>query len=217
MHYVLVFLLSWAACCTAMAGAAGYAFSDDPASGASVEHPLWAQVLARDARQSATLSACLADQRVCDRHLRGWQRIVHRAEGLNPHAQLVLINRFMNKRRYVDDAIDPGTGVGVWNTLNDFLRDGGDCEDFAIAKYFTLRRLGFAAEDMRIVVAFDRHARDFHALLAVNLDGHAWFLENDNTILRGGELRPYAFSYAVNEDFWWDHDNDAVSRRYDRD
>ena len=96
-----------------------------------------------------------------------------------------------------------------------FLRNGGDCEDYAIAKYFTLRRLGFAAESLRIVIAYDRHARDFHALLAAHVGGRSYFLENDNTILNGGKLRPYAVSYAVNENHWWDHNNASVSGRYD--
>lgn len=192
-----------------------YSFTDTQVSGGAREHPLWAAVLERQATQEAALADCLARQANCARHLRGWQRIVHRADGLNPHAKLVLINRFFNKRRYVVDDTDPTTGAGYWHTLNDFLRDGGDCEDFAIAKYFTLRRLGFAADDLRIIVAYDKHERDFHALLSVHLDGRAYFLENDNTILRGAELRPYAISYAVNEDHWWDHNNAAVSGRYD--
>ncbi|MEM6638417.1 MAG: transglutaminase-like cysteine peptidase [Pseudomonadota bacterium] len=182
-----------------------YLFDGQLPSGTAAEHPLWTVVLQRHADQQAQLSACLDQLAACPRYLRGWQRIVKRAHGLNDHAKLVLINRFFNKRRYVDDVIDPVTQLGTWLTLSDFLEHGGDCEDFAIAKYFTLRELGFGPERLRILSAWDKKARDYHAILAVNIDGRAHFLENDNTVLHGRQLRPYAFLYAVNEDHWWYH------------
>ena len=54
----------------------------------------------------------------------------------------------------------------------------GDCEDFAIAKYFALRDLGFPASQMRIVVLKDTLRNLDHAVTAVYLDGDAWILDN---------------------------------------
>ena len=98
-----------------------YRFDTPVAAGHAGDHPLWGRVLERHAHEAATLDACLADAAVCPRHLRGWRRVVLRADGLNPHAQLVLVNRFFNKRRYVSDVIDEQTGVGYWHTLNHFF------------------------------------------------------------------------------------------------
>lgn len=211
MLFLLVLL-----CATSAGAGSSYQFSEHVQRLSASDHPLWARMMTRHAEEKALLERCFAERKTCPIHLRGLRRLVGRAEGLNPHAQLVLINRFFNKRRYVRDEMDPEVGAGHWHTLNHFLRDGGDCEDYAIAKYFTLRHLGFAKETLRVVISYDTHARDFHAMLAVELDGRSHFLENDNTVLRGGEQRTYAVSYAINEDYWWDHGMDRIGRRYSK-
>ena len=45
--------------------------------------------------------------------------------------------------------------MDYWETPAEFFQKSGDCEDFAIAKYFALRDLGFPASQMRIVVLKD--------------------------------------------------------------
>ena len=57
-----------------------------------------------------------------------------------------------------------------FETLTEFLKSGGDCEDFAMAKYFVLREFGVPAENMRIVVGKERMRSDHHAMLAVRVD-----------------------------------------------
>ena len=47
------------------------------------------------------------------------------------------------------------------------MRMSGDCEDYAIAKFFALRQLGFGAEQMRIVILWDEIRGIGHAVLAV--------------------------------------------------
>ena len=88
-----------------------------------------------------------------------------------------------------------------WNYPGRF----GDCEDYAVAKYFLLRELGFPAEDMRVLVTYEKSARDYHAVLAVRRDdGSSWLLESDDTIVKGNHRR-YRFIYALNEEGIWDH------------
>ena len=57
--------------------------------------------------------------------------------------------------------------------MYDFLTKGGDCEDYASAKYFMLRGLGFPAEDMRIVITYERKLRGYHAVLAIQRKKYA--------------------------------------------
>jgi predicted transglutaminase-like cysteine proteinase len=52
-------------------------------------------------------------------------------------------NRFLNDWRYKPDDQNYGQR-DYWATPLEFLRRSGDCEDYAIAKYVTLRELGFA-------------------------------------------------------------------------
>ena len=85
------------------------------------------------------------------------------------------------------------------------MQRGGDCEDYAVAKYFLLRELGFPAEDMRVLVTYDRSVRAHHAVLAVRReDGSSWLLELDNTIVKGNQWG-YRFIYALNEEGIWDY------------
>jgi predicted transglutaminase-like cysteine proteinase len=89
--------------------------------------------------------------------------------------------------------------------LLEFLQKGGDCEDYATAKYMILRLLGYSAEALRIVVVYDRKTREYHAVVAVNDDqGNVRLLDIDNRIYRG-KPAAYRYIYAVNENSIWDH------------
>jgi predicted transglutaminase-like cysteine proteinase len=89
--------------------------------------------------------------------------------------------------------------------LLEFLEKGGDCEDYATAKYFLLRTLGIPADDLRVVVAWDRKARGYHALLAYRASPSAWLLDTDGTIKRGVQQRIFRFLFSLNELGIWDH------------
>ena len=65
-----------------------------------------------------------------------------------------------------------------WATPLEFFRRSGDCEDYVIAKYQSLRLLGWPPEALRLVVVQDV-VRDLpHAVLAVYLDGAIYILDN---------------------------------------
>lgn len=65
-----------------------------------------------------------------------------------------------------------------WLDPESFLRAGGDCEDFAIAKYFLLRGLEVPAEQLRLVTGYDREGARAHALLAARVGGRVLVLDN---------------------------------------
>lgn len=75
------------------------------------------------------------------------------AAGQMPEAeQLSAVNRFYNQRiRFAEDA-QVWQQADHWATPLEMLARGrGDCEDYALAKYFTLRVLGLPVERMRLV------------------------------------------------------------------
>lgn len=196
------------------AEAAGYRFEsgeryDDPEG----LHLHWAQMIARHRTEAPAVTRCLARRDRCPSHLRGLHVLVNKSRGLNVHAQLQVVNRFVNKRRAVVDPDVTPPGETRWKTLSAFLRNGGDCEDFALAKYFILRALEVPAEQMRIVSVFDHEAKDFHALLAVHIDGESLLLELDNSVRKPRKQRQYEFAYAINENAIWNHDYDGVIAR----
>jgi predicted transglutaminase-like cysteine proteinase len=71
-------------------------------------------------------------------------------------------------------------GVGdYWATPAEMARTGaGDCEDYAIAKYWLLRSLGVADEHLQMVLLQDTRRQLFHAVLVVHTASGAYVLDN---------------------------------------
>lgn len=199
--------------CAAPSPYGAYPFDAGEFLAAPAQWPAWGDMLARHARQSAAVEACIADQRACSRRMRSFAFIVAEGAGLPPEQQIQLVNRFINRRGYDADrrrTLELAEGKVVrrshWATLKEFLEHGGDCEDFAAAKYFVLRRLGFPAAALRIVVVYDRRYREHHAVVAVRQpDGRAWVLETDNFVFRERKPLDFRYVYAVSELGIWDH------------
>lgn len=85
------------------------------------------------------------------------QRIAEWAALLNTPSQgtiqdtLKQVNQFFNARMAFRDDIVVWKQQDYWATPIEFLRKGaGDCEDFALAKYFTLREMGVPSNQLRI-------------------------------------------------------------------
>jgi predicted transglutaminase-like cysteine proteinase len=90
---------------------------------------------------------------IAKQHLTGWKAILTdpKYEALPEREKLELVNDFMNRPRFLND-IDHWGKEDYWATPVEFLStDGGDCEDFSIAKYFTLRALGVPDDKLRLI------------------------------------------------------------------
>lgn len=73
-------------------------------------------------------------------------RLLASLEGEDIRKQLVEVNRFFNRFQYSEDQAHWGE-QDYWATPNEFLgTHRGDCEDFVIAKYFALRKIGVPDE-----------------------------------------------------------------------
>jgi predicted transglutaminase-like cysteine proteinase len=118
--------------------------------------------------------------RGCDtnfaRQLRG---VADQASGLSERDLLDLVNRKVNgAMRYREDRAIWGAG-DYWSTPSEMaLKGAGDCEDFAIAKYWLLRSLGVADSQLQMVVLQDTRRRLFHAVLVVHTAAGAYVLDN---------------------------------------
>lgn len=95
------------------------------------------------------------------------------------------INRSVNSAMtYRSDRAIWGVG-DHWATPVEMARKGaGDCEDFAIAKYWLLRSLGVADEQLQMVVLQDTRRQLFHAVLVVHTASGAYVLDNVSNRLR---------------------------------
>ena len=175
-----------------------------PELGAEVGLPQWQRARAALALDGRRLDACLADAAACgDPRRTAWRALVLDLRDRPLPARLAAVNRFVNAVPYASDREIHGVRdfwAGPWA----FLVGSGDCEDYAIAKYATLARLGVPVRAMRILVVEDRRRGLTHAVLAVRTADGVRLLDNQSEHLldaaRDDRYRPY---YAVNERGRW--------------
>lgn len=168
--------------------------------------PQWQSTLARIEDERSTYDACRHDADACPtRGARAWQAIIRDAERQTPMEQLRTVNRFLNGWRYTPDAKNYGRR-DYWATPLEFLGRSGDCEDYAIIKYVSLRQLGFDAERLRVVVVRDTGRDIAHAVLAVYLDDDVYILDNlSRAVLSQDDVTQYVPYYSINERSRWAH------------
>ena len=119
--------------------------------------------------------------------------------------QLRAVNKFFNQWPYRTDKVVWGVEE-FWATPNEFIVKSGDCEDYAIAKYYALRSLGVPAEQLRVVALKDTIRGIGHAVLAVYMDGTAYILDNlSSMVLVHSRLTHYSPVFSVNEEYRWAH------------
>ena len=79
-----------------------------------------------------------------------WEDLVTSDNSQTDLEKLEKVNDFFNQMEFVDD-INHWGEKDYWATPIEFLgTQGGDCEDFTIAKYFTLKAMGIEEEKLNL-------------------------------------------------------------------
>src|SRR5882757_1832745 len=127
--------------------------------------------------------------------------IVDAAKAREGRARLGEINRAINLAvRPVSDLAQYGR-LDVWTSPLVTLIRGGDCEDYAIAKFVALRQAGIAPDDLRIVIMRDTIRGEDHAVAAARLDGRWLTLDNRRmAMVEDAEIRNYQPSFVIDRD-----------------
>lgn len=132
-----------------------------------------------------------------------WARLYDSLQGRPIMDAVRGVNHFFNNWPYVDDK-DVWGMEDHWATPREFMRLGGDCEDFAIAKYFALRELGIAPDSMRIAGVWNRQQGRGHAVLLVLVELDVWVLDNlEDEPVPLDDMTHYVPQYYVNESSIW--------------
>jgi predicted transglutaminase-like cysteine proteinase len=80
------------------------------------------------------------------------QPLLRQAAEMDDRTRLVAVNQFFNRRILFRDDIEAWGAVDYWASPLEALQKGeGDCEDYAIAKYFSLLAAGMPMERLRMV------------------------------------------------------------------
>ncbi|MGF1699424.1 transglutaminase-like cysteine peptidase [Photobacterium makurazakiensis] len=95
-----------------------------------------------------------------------WRQLLADIRHSDERLLLEQVNDFFNQLRFLDD-IDIWGKDDYWATPLEFLGVGaGDCEEFSIAKYFSLRELGMDDEKLRLIYVKAIELNQFHMVLA---------------------------------------------------
>lgn len=98
--------------------------------------------------------------------LLNWQVLANSPAGTNELDALKRVNLFFNQARFVSDMQHWGM-KDYWATPVEMLiTNAGDCEDYSIAKYFTLREMGVQDDKLRITYVKALELNQAHMVLA---------------------------------------------------
>jgi predicted transglutaminase-like cysteine proteinase len=160
----------------------------------------WTGVVGRHMAERVTRAEGCLVTRFSPCHWKDWSQQLANLKGKSPTEQLDRINRYVNRHPYIPDVQD------YWETPGEFFEFNGDCEDYAIAKYFSLRLLGWPPDKVRIVVLQDLNLNVAHAVTVAYLDNRIVMLDNQiQQVVDVGSVRHYRAFYSINEDHWWLH------------
>ncbi|ART81048.1 sulfate adenylyltransferase [Oceanisphaera avium] len=137
-----------------------------------------------------------------------WRSMVNNIQSQTVSEREILsrVNIFFNRLRFIDD-IKLWGKEDYWATPLEFLgAGGGDCEDFSLAKYFTLRELGIADDKLRMVYVKALTLNQFHMVVAYYPTPAAvpYILDNlEGSIRLATERSDLAPIYSFNGQHLW--------------
>lgn len=131
--------------------------------------------------------------------LHDWEAMMTDSRGASEADRLQRVNAFFNRRiQFADDSKIWGKS-DYWATPLETIGHGaGDCEDFAIAKYFTLKEIGIPAERMRLTYVKARIGGEQSELTQAHMvltyyatpDAEPLVMDNLITDIRAASRRP---------------------------
>jgi predicted transglutaminase-like cysteine proteinase len=125
------------------------------------------------------------------RRLVGWEKLTKDYKNADELKKIEAVNTFFNLIEYVSN-IDHWGKADYWATPLEFLvSGGGDCEDFTVAKYFTLLDLGVPDDKLLITYVKALETNQAHMVLSYypSPDSIPLILDNLNKELLSADKR----------------------------
>ncbi len=140
------------------------------------------------------------------KRVKDWMKLLQEAKELPEPEKLQQVNQFFNQLEFVSDE-EHWHKQDYWATpLEMLVTNGGDCEDFSVAKYFSLRELKVDMSKLRLTYVKALELNQAHMVLSYFPDEQAEPLVLDNLIdtiepaSKRSDLQPF---YSFNgEDLW---------------
>ena len=135
-----------------------------------------------------------------------WYQLINGYNDARALEKLELVNNFFNQLAFVNDSELWGQ-EDYWATpLQMISSNGGDCEDYSIAKYFTLRKMGIPEERMRLTYVKALQLDQAHMVLTYfpTPDSEPLILDNLVTDIRlSSERTDLLAVYSFNGNGLW--------------
>lgn len=141
------------------------------------------------------------------RRFEGWQTLLESGAGAAEPDKLQRVNDFFNRNiNFVEDLV-LWLKNDYWATPSELLIKGaGDCEDFSIAKYFSLVEMGVSEDKLRITYVKALAIDQPHMVLTYYASAHSVPLVLDNldpAIKPADERQDLAPVYSFNGSGLW--------------
>lgn len=121
-----------------------------------------------------------------------WKTLIDSGTTWSDVKKLNKVNEFVNQFAFVDDAIH-WQKEDYWATpLQTLVTQGGDCEDFSIAKYFTLSAMGMDESKLRLTYVKALTLNQAHMIVGYydRPNAEPLVLDNLNPIILPASQRP---------------------------
>jgi predicted transglutaminase-like cysteine proteinase len=166
--------------------------------------PKWTGMMERRAAEVLLSEEDCGKEKFHPCAVKDWRALISDLQNKPLREQIEAVNRWANDHPYIVDQLNWGV-IDFWETPYEFMAISGDCEDYAIAKYYTLRALGVPADQMRIMVVQDFNLGGIiHAILGVYVDDELLILDNQiKQVMPAMNIYHYRPIYGVNESWWW--------------
>lgn len=93
-----------------------------------------------EASKTKAVSCDAAQFNLC--HHDEWVKFLDSMKGKDPLTVLKEVNKTINQAKYIADDVNWNES-DYWASPGEFMTKFGDCEDYAIMKYMSLRKIGF--------------------------------------------------------------------------
>lgn len=165
--------------------------------------PKWQRVVAAE-QKSRTFDGDLSSLMRGSVH-KQWLELMSRAKGMSDLEKAKAVTVFFNRWPYKTDQMVYNV-PDYWATPREFILNSGDCEDYAITKFYALIKLGVDPESMRVVALKDAIRNLAHAVLVIYTNNDAYILDNlTDMTLTHARYTHYLPQYSINEVYRWAH------------
>lgn len=145
-----------------------------------------------------------------------YERFMNKISHKSLHVKIEAINHYINTITSIDDSPHDAM-LDIWSTRAEFLaKGGGDCEDYAITKYYSLKDMKIDPKKMCLIVVNEKYSGFDHMVLGLWQDKKSPPLILDNLSFKVLPLNKRVDlipSYCINEDGYFTIDKNGNRKK----